>query len=104
MTKLRLELYVVGDSVRSQTAIANLRRILATSLAGQFDLQIIDVLEQPEAAEASNIVATPTLIRRQPPPERRLLGDLSETDLVVRGLGVDASVGGAKGRGGNDDD
>ena len=101
MSKLRLELFVVGHSPRSQTAVENLRRILDTNLPGEFDLQIIDVLEQPQAAEDSNILATPTLIRREPPPVRRLLGDLSETEAVVRGLGIEDNDG-KKGQGGRD--
>ena len=89
MTKMRLELYVVGQSARSLAAVANLRRILETSMAGEFDLQIIDVLEQPDAAEDSNVMATPTLIKREPAPAWRLLGDLSATDVVRRRLGIE---------------
>ncbi|GAC1539676.1 MAG: circadian clock KaiB family protein [Polyangiales bacterium] len=89
MNRLQLELYVVGHSVRSQAAVDNLRRICETRVPGQFDLQIIDILEQPQAAEDSNIMATPTLIKRAPAPVRRLLGDLSLTETVLRGLGLD---------------
>jgi circadian clock protein KaiB len=102
MTKMRLELFVVGQSARSMAAVANLRRILDTNLAGQFDLQIIDVLEQPDAAEDSNIMATPTLIKREPDPTWRLLGDLSETEVVLRRFGIDASDD-EKGHGGKDE-
>lgn len=90
--KLRLELFVIGHSPRSKTAVDNLRRILDTSMPGEFDLQIIDVLEQPQAAEDSNIMATPTLIKRAPAPVSRLLGDLSATDTVLRGLGIDSAA------------
>jgi circadian clock protein KaiB len=90
MTTLQLELYVTGRSVSSVAAIANLERILGKSgLDGQWHLVIVDVLDQPDAAEAANIVATPTLIRRAPAPVRRLVGDLSPTDVVLRGLGLD---------------
>lgn len=89
MTNLRLELYVIGHSARSQTAIDNLRRILDASMPGEFDLKIIDVREEPEAAEESNIMATPTLIKREPRPVARVLGDLSATAAVLRGLGID---------------
>ena len=92
MTKLRLELFVIGHSPRSQSAIDNLRRILDTSMPGEFDLKIIDVLEQPQEAEDSNIMATPTLIKREPAPVSRLLGDLSATDTVLRGLGIDSAT------------
>ncbi len=91
MPKLRLELFVIGHSQRSQSAIANLRRILDTTMPGQFDLKIIDVLEQPQEAEDSNIMATPTLIKRAPAPVSRLLGDLSATETVLRGLGIEST-------------
>lgn len=87
--RLRLELFVIGHSARSQNAVENLRRILDSAMPGEFDLQIIDVLEQPQAAEDANILATPTLIKRAPAPVSRLLGDLSVTDTVLRGLGID---------------
>lgn len=93
MSKMKLELYVMGQSARSRTAIENLRRICETKLVGQFELQIIDVLEQPQAAEDWNIMVTPTLIKRAPPPIRRLLGDLSMIDIVLRGLGIDDDDG-----------
>jgi circadian clock protein KaiB len=89
--RMRLELFVIGHSPRSRTAVENLRRILETTMPGEFDLQIIDVLEQPQAAEDSNIMATPTLIKRAPAPVSRLLGDLSATDTVLRGLGIESS-------------
>ncbi len=91
MVTIHLELYVVGQSTRSIAAIANLERICREHLDGRFDLDlvIVDVLDHPEAAEAANIVATPTLIRRAPTPVRRLVGDLSLTDAVLRGLGIE---------------
>jgi circadian clock protein KaiB len=88
MDTLHLELYVIGQSTRSLTAIANLERICREHLEGQFELTIVDVLDHPEAAEAANIIATPTLIRRAPAPVRRLVGDLSLTELVLLGLGI----------------
>lgn len=88
--KLRLELFVIGHSPRSRAAVDNLRRILDSTMPGEFDLKIIDVLEQPQAAEESNIMATPTLIKRSPAPVSRLLGDLSATDTVLRGLGLES--------------
>ncbi len=92
MTTLQLELYVTGRSMRSEAAIANLERILVRSrLEGRYQLVIVDVLDQPDAAEAANIVATPTLIRRSPTPVRRLVGDLSPLDTVLFGLGLEES-------------
>jgi circadian clock protein KaiB len=91
MPDLRLELYIVGLSRNSQIAVANLRRLCAHELLGRCDLQIIDILEHPEAAEAANIVATPTLIRRSPRPVRRIVGDLSLTDTVLDSLDSEAA-------------
>lgn len=83
MPALRLELYVAGHSSNSEAAIANLRRLCAEDLAGRCELEIFDILETPEAAEAANILVTPTLIRRAPLPIRRILGDLSDRQTVL---------------------
>jgi len=68
----------------------NLRRICEQELAGQYELQIIDVLENPQLAEDEKILATPTLIKQLPPPLRRVIGDLSDTEKVLLGLEVRA--------------
>jgi circadian clock protein KaiB len=83
-----LRLYVTGTSPRAQVAIANLRRICDQDLHGQYDLEIIDVLEHPEVAESEKILATPTLIKQLPPPLRRVIGDLSDKEKVLLGLEV----------------
>jgi circadian clock protein KaiB len=83
-----LRLYVTGTSPRAQVAIANLRRICEQDLHGQYDLEIIDVLEHPEVAESEKILATPTLIKQLPPPLRRVIGDLSDKEKVLLGLEV----------------
>ena len=69
-------------------AIANLRRICDQELRGQYQLEIIDVLENPQAAEDEKILATPTLIKQLPPPLRRVIGDLSDKEKVLLGLEV----------------
>lgn len=81
-----LKLYVTGSSARAATAIANLKRICENDLRGEFDLQIIDVLEDPQRAEDEKILATPTLIKQLPPPLRRVIGDLSDKEKVLLGL------------------
>jgi circadian clock protein KaiB len=83
-----LKLYVTGRTPRSEKAIANLRRICDDELHGQYEMQIIDVLEHPQLAEDERILATPTLIKRLPPPLRRVIGDLSDTEKVLLGLDV----------------
>jgi circadian clock protein KaiB len=79
---------VTGSSARAAVAIANLQRICDTELQGQYELQIIDVLLDPQLAEDEKILATPTLIKQLPPPLRRVIGDLSDKDKVLLGLEV----------------
>jgi circadian clock protein KaiB len=87
-SKYLLKLYVTGTSPRTERAISNLRRICEDDLRGQYELEIIDVLEQPQVAEDDRILATPTLIKQLPPPLRRVIGDLSDKDKVLLGLEV----------------
>lgn len=88
MSKYILKLYVTGRTPRAEVAITNLERICQDQLGGQYELIIIDVLEQPQLAEDEKILATPTLIKQLPPPLRRVIGDLSDTDKVLLGLDV----------------
>lgn len=87
--KYILKLYITGDSPRSQRAIANLMRICAQELKNQYELKIIDVLEQPDVAENDKIMVTPTLIKQLPPPLQRIIGDMSKTDQVLLGLDIE---------------
>lgn len=88
---LVIELYVLGRAPSTETALANLRRICERHLRapGAFRLQIIDVLENPQAAEDARVTATPTLLRRAPGPLAYVVGDLSATETVLRVLGID---------------
>ena len=86
MSQYVLKLYITGCTQRSERAIDNLRRICQEQLQGEYELDIIDVLERPQLAEDEKILATPTLIKELPPPLRRVIGDLSDTDKVVLGL------------------
>lgn len=83
-----LKLFVTGKSPRAETAIANIKRICEEDLKGEYELQIIDVLENPQAAEDEKILATPTLIKQLPPPLRRVIGDLTDKERVLFGLAV----------------
>ena len=83
-----LKLYVTGKTSKAEVAIANLQRICNEDLRGEYELQIIDVLEQPQAAEDDKILATPTLLKQLPPPLRRVIGDLSDKQKVLLGLEV----------------
>ena len=82
----QLRLFVAGITVRSQRTIENLRRICDEHLAGQVDLEVIDIYQQPELARQNQVIAAPTLVKLLPLPIRRIIGDLSETDHVLRGL------------------
>ena len=74
-----LKLYIAGQTPRSQRAILNLRRICDSQSEFEYKLEIIDVLEDPEAAEEDKIMATPVLIKKLPPPVRRIIGDLTDS-------------------------
>jgi len=91
MSKFVFKLFVMGQSPRSQRAVANLRRLCDERLGGSYDLDVIDVLERPQAAEDARILATPTLVKELPLPPRRVIGDLSDVDNVL--LGLDLSPG-----------
>ncbi len=87
-----LKLFVTGKTPRAETAITNIRRICEQELQGQYQLEIIDVLEHPELAENEKILATPTLIKQLPPPLRRVIGDLTNKEKVLFGLAVQGQV------------
>lgn len=88
MANLELTLYVTGRSSRSSQAIGNLHRVCQEKLGGDCQVTIVDVLEQPELAEAHKIIATPTLVKSSPRPVRRIIGDLSDLDEVAVRLGI----------------
>lgn len=83
-----LRLYVVGPSPKSSRAIRNITRICEAHLAGRYDLEVVDLYQQPERGLQDRILAAPTLVKRTPAPTRRLIGDLSEEANVLRGLGL----------------
>jgi circadian clock protein KaiB len=84
----QLRLYIAGQSARSIAAVSNLKRICDDHLGGRYAIEVIDLLEQPELAKADEILAIPTLVRRLPPPIRKIIGDLSNVDRVLLGLDV----------------
>ncbi|MDJ0599714.1 MAG: circadian clock KaiB family protein [Crocosphaera sp.] len=86
MNKYLLKLYITGNTINSQRAIANLFRICREELQDQYTIEIIDVLEQPQTAEREKILVTPTLIKQLPPPLQRIIGDMSNTQKVLLGL------------------
>ena len=83
-----LKLYVAGLSQKSATAIANINKICEENLLGCYQLDVIDLYQQPQLAQGEQIIALPTLIRKLPPPLRRVIGDLSNTERVLVGLDI----------------
>ncbi len=81
-----LRLYVTGSTARSTAAIANIRTLCERFLSGRYDLEIIDVYQQPVLAQGDQIIAAPTLIKKLPFPLRKVVGDLSNLDRVLMGL------------------
>lgn len=88
MSAVVLKLYVSGETPNSRRAIANLKRMCEESLAGRYELEVVDIIEAPEVAEAHKILATPAVVKELPPPLRRVIGDLSDRDQVLMGLEV----------------
>jgi circadian clock protein KaiB len=81
-----LRLYVAGTTPRSMQAILDARAFCESHLADSYQLEVIDIYQQPALARDEQIVAVPTLVRSLPPPLRRLVGDLSDVDRVLSGL------------------
>ena len=79
-------LYVAGQSPKSLLAFANLQRFCDDHLNGRYRINVIDLLENPQFAQADQIVAIPTLVRKLPPPIRKIIGDLADTEHVLIGL------------------
>lgn len=81
-----LRLYVAGQSPKSLKAYANLIRMCEEHLEARYDVEIVDLVENPQLAAGDEIVAIPTLVRRLPAPMRKIIGDLSDSDRVLVGL------------------
>jgi len=84
--KFELRLYVAGQTAKSVLALKNLKRICEEHLKGQYSIEVIDLLIDPQLAEGDQILAIPTLVRKLPEPVRTIIGDLSNTDRVLIGL------------------
>ena len=84
--KWDLRLYTAGQSPKSLTALANLKRVCEEHLAGRYAIEVIDLMKNPRLAKDDQIVAIPTLVRKLPEPLRRIVGDLSDTERTLVGL------------------
>jgi circadian clock protein KaiB len=86
--KYVLKLYVTGMTPNSIRAVENLRKICEEHLQGKYDLEVIDIYQQPDLASSEQIIAAPTLVKKLPPPLRKFIGGLSETEKVLVGLDI----------------
>jgi len=87
-----LRLYVAGQTPRSIAAFANLKQICEEHLAGKYQIEVVDLMKSPKLAEGDQILAIPTLVRKLPPPIKKIIGDLSDTERVLVGLQIKPSV------------
>ena len=83
-----LRLYVAGQTPKSLTAFANLKKICEEHLKGEYQIEVIDLLVNPKLAKGDQIIAIPTLIRKLPEPVKKIIGDLSKTENVLIGLDI----------------
>lgn len=81
-----LRLYVAGHTAKSIAALNNLKQICEEHLAGKYNIEVVDLLENPQLAKGDEIVALPTLVRKLPRPIRKIIGNLSDTEKVLVGL------------------
>ncbi|HWD00307.1 MAG TPA: circadian clock KaiB family protein [Candidatus Sulfopaludibacter sp.] len=86
--RYQLRLFVSGSTPRSTRAIQNIRAICEERLMGRYDLEVVDIYQHPEQMKPQQIVVTPTLVKSLPLPLRRIIGDLSNKDRVLVGLGI----------------
>ncbi len=82
----KLRLYVAGQTPKSIAALNNLKKLCEEHLAGRYEIEIVDLMENPSMARNDQIVALPTLVRQLPPPVKKIIGDLSNTERVLVGL------------------
>ncbi|SFH57743.1 circadian clock KaiB family protein [Planctomicrobium piriforme] len=83
-----LRLYVAGQTAKSRTAIENLKRICEQHLPGRYDIEVVDLLENPQLARGDQIIAIPTLVRKLPNPMRKVIGDLSNEEKTLVGMQI----------------
>lgn len=85
-----LSLYIAGDTPKSRTALSNLKKICIEHIDGHYSIKVIDLLKNPKLARDHQILALPTLVRQLPEPIRKIIGDLSNTERVLVGLGIES--------------
>ncbi len=88
MYKFRLYLYITGQASKSIEDVRNLKMLLDKRLKNQYSFEVVNVLDHPQRAQEDKILATPTLVKALPPPEKRVVGDLSDKERVLTALGL----------------
>jgi circadian clock protein KaiB len=91
-----LRLYVSGSTPHSSRAIVNIRKICEEHLQGRYDLEVVDISQNPELAQGEQVIAAPTLIKKLPLPLRRFIGDMSQTERILVGLELRKATPGQK--------
>jgi circadian clock protein KaiB len=86
--KYELRLYIAGNTPKSVAALSNLKRYCEEHLKGQYEIEVIDLLKNPQLAEGDQILAVPTLVKKVPEPVRKIIGDLSNEEKVLVGLDI----------------
>jgi len=87
----QLRLYVTGQTAKSSTALANLKKFCENHLKGRYRIKVIDLVKQPQLAKGDQILAVPTVVRKLPQPVRTIIGNLSDTERVLVGLDLRAT-------------
>ena len=90
-----LQLYITGTTLQSTRAILNIRKICEEHLEGRYELEVVDISQHPMLAIGEQIIAAPTLIKTLPLPLRRFIGDMSQTERILLGLGLRAATNGS---------
>src|SRR5262245_4492888 len=90
----QLRLYIAGQTAKSIAALANLKRLCDARLAGRYEIEVIDLLENPRLAAGDQILAVPTLVRKLPEPVKKIIGDLSQTERIQLGLDLHSTQSG----------
>ncbi len=88
----RFRLYTAGPTPQSTRAVVNIRKICEEHLKGRYELEVLDLVQNPSAAQIDQVIAAPTLAKISPLPVRRFIGDLSHTERILKGLGLQSSV------------
>jgi circadian clock protein KaiB len=84
-----LRLYIAGQTPKTEATIANVKQICETHLKGQYEIEVVDLLLNPARARVDQIIALPSLVRRMPPPVKKIIGDLTSEERVLIGLDLE---------------